>query len=91
MTLGKNQKVLKIGSQRRDSFDDGDPPDVATIAFLAGLDSHGISKEDQPKLVKMRDYLQSMARASLSYENILLVVLLTMTGDRKKMTINPPL
>lgn len=60
---GKNR--VFIGSQRRDSVDEA-PPDMATIVFLSKLETLAISKEDQTKLVKMREFLNSMARAMLS-------------------------
>lgn len=69
----KNQgsKKVFIGSQRRDSIEDA-PPDMASIVFMSKLEPLGISKEDQAKLVKMRDYLSSMTRAMLSYGHFLM-------------------
>lgn len=80
-TVNSKNRVF-IGSQRRDSVDEA-PPDMAAVLFTAKLEGLGITKEDQSKLLKMRDYLNSMTRAMLSYAfycdiSLLLLMILLM-------------
>lgn len=63
-TNAKNR--VFIGSQRRDSVEEP-PPDMAAVLFTSKLDGMGINRDDQTKLLKMRDYLNSMTKAMLSY------------------------
>ena len=72
-SLSKSQRGVYIGSQRSDSVDEA-PPDLQTVMFTSKLDGLGINKEEQAKLVKMRDYLYSMTRAMLSYVGYIFVL-----------------